>query len=198
MRKFKPYILPVLILVIGFIFLYFLFRYLDFNENKDKSLALLLSAVGLIFGFFQVFLNISMQGVRNKVQLRHAEYKELGKVLNGISELLNENMMKELNIHGLANSLLNRINEFKGFIENNGNYLFPGIHNNKVAKETRDELHAIFARTDRFRKELETSQDKDMERMIFEMNWHNDVRENLKQFNDLKSKLMKEVQTYFK
>lgn len=181
---------------------------LNFENGIEKPLALTISVVGLIFGIFQVVLNIKVQAARNKAQLRYSEYKELLKMLHNISELLNEHMMKDLNIHGLLTSFMNRKNEYISFMNNNNSFLFPGIQKTKIAENTLDKLDEIHLATDRFRIELEKAEKKkalvgvtdtgedDIDKAILQMNWHREIRENLKQYNDLKYKLLKEIQSY--
>lgn len=207
--KIRPYIFPFFILIGGLIATYYwLFMSLDFENNIDRSLALIISVAGLIFGVFQVVLNLNIQSARSKTQLRHSEYKELVKILNSISELLNEHMMNELNIHGLLTSFLNRENEYISFMNINNDYLFPGIQKSKVALDTLEELDKIHICIDKFRIKLEEIEKKkallnytdpiepDPVKIIMQMNWHNEVRDNLKKYAELKFKLLKEIQSY--
>lgn len=194
MRKLKPYILSVGILFIGLaVGCFFLFRTLDFNNNPEKSLALLVSVIGLIFGVFQVFLNLTVQGERSKTQLRHNDYKELVKSLNSISDLMNESLINELNLNGLVATLLNKKNEYLSFVVHNDDYLFTGLKNNDVIKNCLYTIEELGVRTDKYRYELgKVDGDKDSG-IILHMNWHNDVVDILKRYNEFKYDVLRVV-----
>jgi hypothetical protein len=208
-KGLAPYIFPSLLLI-GLLSIYF-FVYIKFGiaENGEKSITISLSAIGLIFAFFQVFLNLNVQAARNKAQLRHTEYKELIKLLNSVSEILNDGLVKGItfkDVQGLVTSLLNKRNEFVSFVVHNDSYLFKGIKKNKVLVDTSELLHTFSVRTDKFRDDLEkiekrkapSTSDINWQEVILDevtkMSWHNDVNQTLIKYNEKKHEVLKEVQ----
>jgi len=205
MRKIFSYSGPIILLIVLLLLIYFfLFPYLDFTNNKEKSIAILTSLVGLCFGVFQVYLNTLVQSKREKSKLRHLEYKELVNNLNSIQEILNANMIQDIsNVHGLVNSLMNRINNYIAFISYNDSYLFSGLKDSDSAKKLRSILNSILERTDKMRKAIDdilksevtnSSIDSDFVQKIEELNWHNDMRQMLNEFIPAKYDLVKKVQ----
>ncbi|WP_161889558.1 hypothetical protein [Pontibacter russatus] len=207
MKKITPYILPTSILV-GGIFIISLVAYFNFGFqwDKEKSITFLLSSLGLVFAVFQVVLNIKIQAVRNKTALRHNEYKDFQKLLNSISELLINEMVSEPNVEGLVSALLNKKNEVISFILSNDTYLFDGIKENNVLKETLYIVEDLGVRTDKYRAELDKIEEtrKSMQGNIYNpvrdnllrMEWHNDINKILKRFHELKHQALKEIQKH--
>lgn len=212
MKGLKPYISPFLLLVALLAIFFVCYVKLGLAEHGDKSIAILLSAIGLIFAIFQVFLNLSVQGARNKAQLRHTEYKELIKLLNSISENLTEYLTKKITVKDLqilATSLLNKQNEFMSFVINNDNYLFKGIQKNHKINECNELLRNMNIITDKFKVDLgklEKNKKKSLTNdfdwsevtidSITRMEWDYNINDNLKKFNDKKHEVLSELQRY--
>lgn len=207
MKKVTPYILPISILVVGILIIsvvaYFNF---DLLWEKDKSITFLLSSLGLVFAAFQVVLNIKIQAIRNKAALRHTEYKDFLKLLNSISELMINEMINKPNVEGLVSTLLNKKNEVISFIVSNDNYLFNGIKDNEIIKETLYAVEDLSVRTDKYRAELDEIEKirRSMQGNVYNpnrdnlllMTWYNDVNEILKKFHELKHQALREIQKY--
>jgi hypothetical protein len=200
---------PTLILIAGGLLIYFgIYKHLGFENNITGSLPILLTLIGLLFAVFQVVLNIKIQAKRNVSQLRHTEYKEVVKILNSITDLVNEHMMNEANLHGLFVSLTHRINEYISFININNDYLFPNIINSGIAIETLHEVEKIKICTNKYIKELEGQKGKTnneepdkifnlTQSHVSKMNWYIEVREHIVKYNNLKFKFLKKLQSYF-
>lgn len=202
-KKIPRYFLPTAVLILGISLSWLIFWETDLVQDQNKSLTLLISSLGIIFGLFQVSLNISTQKIRDKNKLRYEEYRRVNTLLSSISESLNQNMNNEIRVHRLVVSLMNQINKFINFNKTNNEFLFEGIADKQISKNLHSELEEILVRTDELRAKLEKLEKRNDEAVEFEgkvreMNWHNDIRENLKVFNEIKYDYLKELQLYFK
>jgi hypothetical protein len=207
MKRLQPYFVPTIILICGISCILTIAYYnFDFFWEKEKSITFLLSGLGLIFAIFQVVLNINIQQTRNLATLRHTEYKELIKLLNGISDLMNTGMLTDIKAHTLVSSLMNKQNEFISFVKHNNTYLFQGIQDNNILKETLYIIEELTVRTDKYRfgideiAKLKQRQVGDNHYEVMEVidhiDWHNDIKEVLNRYNNLKHQALSEIQKY--
>jgi len=213
MRQLEPYIIPVVLLTFLLSAVYFgLYRNLNNMADKQRVTTIILSALGLSFGLFQVLLNISVQGARNKSQLRYAEYKELGKLLASITELMTFGTSEKLNtftdVNRLYLTLHGKITDFEGFVATNSNFLFKGLDRKESVKSLHNDLleirHHTFdykTRTDTiemvYRGENENPEMERMELMSEIVIWLGNLHYSLSNFNKRKYEVLGEVQTYF-
>lgn len=198
--KNKSLIYPILFLIITFPSIFFLsFKYFDVVWNLEQSITIMISILGLLFAIFQVWLNIVIQNIRDKAALRHIEFKELIKLLNGISEVVNNSMTtNNTNIDGVVSVLINKQTEFASFMNSNDSYLFENFKHNSYLNKAFDDLLEMIRITDNYRAELEKKPNDDFLEIINHVSWHNDIRESLSSFNETKQKALVDMHKYLK
>lgn len=198
--KNQSLIYPILFLLTAFpITILLSFRYFDVLWNLEQSITIMISILGLLFAIFQVWLNIVIQDIRDMAALRHVEFKELIKLLNGISEVVNNSMTtNNTNIDGVVSVLLNKQTEFSSFMNSNDSYLFDNFSNNIYLNKAFDNLLEMIRITDNYRSELEKRPNDEFLEIINHVSWHNCIKDSLSSFNDTKQKALVDMHKYLR
>jgi hypothetical protein len=199
--KNKMLVYPITFLVVLLPITFFLLtKYLDYDGKFEQALTITVSVLGLIFAIFQVWLNIAIQGIRNKASLRHTEYKELVRLMNSISEVVNDAMVMNVNnIEAVVNVLMNKQEVFASFINNNDNYLFNDIRYNTYLNEANRELLKMISVTDKFRAETQNVKMNDnLMNIIHQVSWDSAIGESLTSFNKTKHQALRDMHKYLR
>jgi hypothetical protein len=198
--KNQSLIYPVLFLIITFpSAIFFSLKYFDIIWSLEQSITIMISILGLLFAIFQVWLNIVVQNIRDKAALRHIEFKELIKLLNSISEIVNNSMTtNNTNIDGVVSVLFNKQTEFASFMNSNDSYLFENFRFNIYLNKAFDDLLEMIRITDNYRAELDKKANDDLMEIINHVSWHNDIRESLGSFNQTKQSALVDMHKYLR
>lgn len=204
MKTYIGYVLAYSFLVGIVILTWYIFFCMDLISDSDKRLAGIISLLGLGFGLFQFWINELNIERRKLFDLRFETYKEIILQIDSISENLNISMSsKKLgDIHGLVSLLMNKINRVSSLINMNKDFLFPGLHLKQEGKVIEEILVNILKRTDEYRIKIEKTGNeknqvaKEFIEIIEDMNWHNDIREYLKELHNKKYDFYKIIRTY--
>lgn len=195
MRNHKTYLLKnwryviLIIILIGFIALgWYLFFCLDIFTASDKRIIGLISYYGLLLGMFQFTINQVNIRAKRDFELRIAAYKEIVKLIETITQALNEKLgtSDKFSFHGYVTKLLNLINEYTLFCKTNHDYLFPGVSKTSESQEVRKILYDILETTDKFRKAIDDAKDDEIYEGFKRVEWHNTIRHKLKDLHEKK------------
>ncbi|MDQ1770435.1 hypothetical protein GQR60_03235 [Labilibaculum sp. A4] len=204
MKKHIRYILPFSFLIAIIFLTWILFFHLELTTDNEKRFAGIFSILGLGFGIFQFWMNEINTTNRKLFDLRYETYKDFIFLIDSILETLNNEMKipKSKNIHGFVSSLMNQINRIGSSVNMNKDYLFPGLHLKPEVKKVESILSKILKRTDEYRHNIEKAWKEDDESIkdftesIENMNWHNDVRDELKILHKEKYNFYKALRKY--
>jgi len=205
MKKHIGYIAVFLFLIVLILMTWYVFFYLEIISSNEKRIAGIFSILGLGFGLFQFGFNEVKSNKRKKFYLKYETYKEIIRLIDSVSETLNIQMTSNemLEVHGLACKLLNQINQIASTINLNNDFLFPDICKTPESKKIQDILEKILLRTDRYRIGIEKAVKHEKYNMkefvegIEEMNWHNEMKDYLKELHENKYAFYKKLRTYF-
>jgi len=204
MKKQLAYIPAFLMLTFVIFLTWYLFFYLEIFPSNDKRVAAVFSLLGLGFGLFQFWFNEIKSAKRKKFDLRYSAYQEIVLLNESIAETINTQMTSNemLEVHGLVSKLLNQINRLSLIMNINNDDLFHGIHKTNESKSNQEILERILFRTDQYRLAIEKVTKKDNKNSkefissVEEINWHNDVRELMKEFHKTKYDFYRKLRTY--
>lgn len=204
MKKHLAYIPAFIMLTFVIILTWYLFFYLEIFPSNDKRIAAVFSLLGLGFGLFQFWFNEIKSAKRKKFDLRYSAYQEIVMLNESIAETINTQMTSNemLDVHGLVSKLMNQVNRIAYTMNINNDYLFPGFHKTNESKSNQKILEKILFRTDQYRLRVEkaTQNDnkisKDFIESIEGVNWHNDMRELLTEFDKNKYNLYEKLRSY--
>lgn len=205
MKKRLPYLLPIIFLIGIVLLTWILFFSLELVSDNEKRITCVFAILALGFGVFQFWVNELNIERRKKFDLRYETYKEIVLLIESISETINIKMISKETIeaHGVLSKLINQINNLSSTMNRNNDFLFPDICKTPESKKNQKILENIILRTDKFRIGIENAAKHDKYNMkefaesIEEMNWHNEIREYLKELHDNKYDLYKKLRTYF-
>ncbi|RXQ94376.1 hypothetical protein EO244_08825 [Ancylomarina salipaludis] len=204
MKKYIRYILPFSFLIAIIFLTWILFFQLELITDNEKRYAGIFSILGLGFGIFQFWMHEINTTNRKLFDLRYETYKDFIFLIDSILETLNNEMKipKSKNIHGFVSSLMNQINRIGSSVNMNKDYLFPSLHLKPEVKKVESILSKILKRTDEYRLNIEKARKEDDEFLknlnesIENMNWHNDVRDELKILHKEKYNFYKALRKY--
>jgi hypothetical protein len=156
------------------------------------------------FGIFQFWLNELNTNRRKLYELRYDTYKEFIFLLDQVSETLNMEMTTNeiSNVYELVSRLMNNVNKINSTINMNRDFLFPDIQLKLETKAVEDILEKLLLRTDKFRLGLENANKegkevaRDFLQSIERMNWHNEIREHLKELHNKKYDFYRVLRNY--
>lgn len=202
-RKNWDYIILYLFLILSTLLLWYLFFELEILKDTDKILAAIIPSLALIVGIFQIILNQINQKRTKLFELRYQEFKNQVSLIRKITDLINNSMTEysTVDIHGLVGQLLNLINEFVNFNRFQKEFLFKNITEKEATNRVREILEKILVRTDTFRKQIDDVNKKESEIIelaiqVHQMNWHNDIREHLKELHEKKDGYFNELKSF--
>lgn len=212
-RKIRPYLFPVSILFIGGAIIW-IWIFPKFDPKGDRFIPILVSSFGLVFGIFQVALNIAINQIKDKNKLRFSEFKEIGLILSGISDHVNNGVLTsiqdpdELNVNEFLRILWAEKNSYKEIIVNTNDFLFPKLDTNELAIKIREKILEIYSATNELNKGLKKAEKEkfqhikpnayEEEKLRLYYNWRTIVTESNREFNSLKYKFLNELKEFFK
>ncbi len=202
-RRNWDYILLYLFLTLSSSAIWHLFFVLEIFKETDKILVALIPALALIIGVFQIVLNQINQKRTKLFELRYQEFKNQLDLIQRITDLINDSMTgySTVEVHGLVGQILNLVNEFISFNRFQNEFLFKNITSKEATKRVREILEKILERTDIFRKQIDDTNKKDsvindIAIQVHQMNWHNDIREHLKELHEHKDGYLNELKSF--
>ena len=199
------YIVAFVFLLVVLLLTSYLFLYDDFVSESEEKITGIISFLAIGFGVFQFWINELNTDRRKLYDLRYNTYKEFIIHIDGISEILNVEMMGDEigSIHNLVSRLMNKANRIKSDINLNGDFLFPYLYLKPETESILSIINRILIRTDEFRMNLESTNNKSKEiarsflHSTERMQWNNEIREYLSELHTSKYDFYRALRTYF-
>lgn len=198
--------------LLSFIFLllwlfstWYLFFYLEIVKGLALQIAASISYLGFGFALFQFWFNHIISKERMVFELRYSTYKEIIKIIDTISETVNEELSagQIIQAYDMLCKLTNQINKLASTLNECDQHLFINISKEKEAIRIMEIFDKIIRRTDKFRIAVESTMNKStIEALNFietieAMNWHNDMRLYLNELHTEKYPFYAKFREYF-
>lgn len=155
--KLKLYLGPLILLLGVLTIIFVIFIGWSKVDSIETRITGIITAFGVGFTLFQFWVAEINKNRRQDYELRYNEYLRAQKILDAIPNTLNEEMARKemANPHGVYSKLMNLINQFKSFVNNHNDHLFPGLKDKEVTKQVNKILGEIMEKTDSFKTEIE-------------------------------------------
>jgi len=181
-------------LLAGLFLIYFIFIQKNYVCDVGQKIAFIIASFGVLFSVIQFWVNSIRHRTDFLRNMRYDEYKRVREITNRFFNLLSENMGEKHDIHLLSRQLMDIKNELVVIIQMTNKSLFKDILKNESVVEFGKKSDELLARTDKLRFDLDTLHEKkntfgDVFNFAIEveiMNWHNEVREMIKELHELK------------
>lgn len=185
--------------ILGLFTIYFLFIKCDFVTELDQKITFIIASFGILFSGIQFWMG-SIRGKKEFIKtMRYEEYKRTRELINRFFNYLSDNMGEENDIHLLDRQLVSVKNELAVIIQTTNNSIFKGIKDVEEVKKFGIVSDEIITLTDKLRYDIDkynqqrkkVGQTIDFTIEVKIMNWHNDIRENIKELHELKYHMLK-------
>lgn len=203
MTKKLSYLFPILFLLIVTLLTWYIFFSLDLISDNEKRLTGVIALMGLGFGIFQFWMSEINNDRRKNYELRFDAYKEIVSLIQSVSETINDAMTSKeiIEVHGLVGKIMNQVNRIDVIMHIYNDFLFAEIYETTESKKVLEILEKILRRTDQFRFDIEKAENYNNMKEFFEYikksDWHNEMREILKDLHKEKYNLFKKLRSHF-
>ncbi|MBE0640130.1 MAG: hypothetical protein IH598_16575 [Bacteroidales bacterium] len=181
-------------LIFGLFLIYFIFIRHDLIRNPEQKITFIIASFGILFSILQFWYNSIRHRNDFLRNMGYEEYKRIRELTNRFFNALYENMQGDQNIHLLSRQLVNLKNEISAIIRITNKSIFKGILENDYVKEFGVKSESVVLKTDELRAKLDKLFEKkealgnlvDFEIEVEKMNWHNEIRDIIKELYELK------------
>ena len=178
----------------GLFLIYFIFIQQNLVCDLGQKITFIIASFGALFSVIQFWVNSIRHRDDYIRNMRYEEYKRVREITNRFFNTLSENMGEEHNIHLLSRQLMDIKNEFVVIMQITNKSIFKNILQNERIIEFGKKSDLILERTDKLRYDIDKLREKkgtrgDVLNFAVEveiMNWHNEVREIIKDLHELK------------
>jgi hypothetical protein len=186
-----------LCLLAGLFLIYYIFIQKNVVSDVGQKIAFIIASFGVLFSIIQFWINSIRHRDDFIKNMRYDEYKRVREIINSFFNSLSENMGEKQNIHLLSRQLMDIKNELVVIMQMTNKSIFKGILENEAVIEFGQKSDTIILRTDQLRYKIDEWHEKkkvseDMLQFAIEveiMNWHNEIREIIKELHILKYRL---------